>query len=329
MIPEEMDAVCIAEVDYLDFTHQRDGHAIFIDREEPEIPKQVNGILLLGTVYAQKVLKPLAEVNPHFARLMKRSMRFLERNEKITDKIANTILHGRTRLILLMNSIGGIDHSLAVFETLAHIMQYGGGEVVTFVGRDALSAGAEALVECDRNYTLAESIIGFHASAPQEKITEEERRRRISQDTEDIRKKLRKRLVGASLEAALRRIDNAEADEKNTDNQVEFSPEELPGLITRVYPNGVQLAEQFERESGQRVHFGRMPFEDRYATFFYREWKLSQLRAARPDILAAIERGEGEEAARIIEERVISKGDLQRHNWLLPEIRKTLNITIK
>jgi len=173
-------------------------------------------------------------------------------------KIARTIMEGRIKMSVLLDTAGG-NTGLAriISESLKQITARG-GRTDAYVPRRASSAGADIFANAQNRYVLTESRLMWHLSnitsgaISTDWKTKEELERKKEEEMAELRTMLGGIASADKRPEMLARIHEAEADENNPDNSICFTGREFYeyGAVTRMFENVLAMRKHFNRSTG-------------------------------------------------------------------------------
>lgn len=241
-----------------------------IDREiESEPPCLLKGedpatdfsplIYLLSQRYAVDFTRKLCGDDFYLARRFEKH--FLADRRKLIKKFGNTItdtiLEGRLRLHLLLNTPGGRIIFMQKLIHAANQITSREGQIVSWVGNEAASAGAILFERGHLRYGLTDSMLMWHLSSltnekssdpTQQMFLDDEK----SEQMNKIREFFRTSARASRLGEIMTKIDLAEQDPSNEDNHIVFNGTKLKqaGIMTRTFRTPAAMRTFFREQTG-------------------------------------------------------------------------------
>ena len=150
--------------------------------------------------------------------------------EQFGEEALQIILEGRLKMIMVLDTPGGrFNQDVGTAKDVIGR----GGIVEAFVKKQACSAGALAFEIATHRYALENSEFMWHLS------TIAHTRGVVSEQMAEMRKFFKKNVKPELWSQVESKIDEAEQDENNEDNHVDFTAKELyeQGVITELFPD--------------------------------------------------------------------------------------------
>jgi hypothetical protein len=193
-------------------------------------------------------------------------------NKKYGDKISRTILEGRIRVSLLLDTIGGDAQIGSKIVGAMKQVASNGGISEAYVPRRSYSAGADIFANASKRYALPDSLLIWHLSnmssgetvvdviSTEEKMDispellaemrnefEEDRRRQRDLEIADLDGRLEGIVAPEKRTLLHEKIGKAEADDTNHDRAIAFSGIEFHelGAVTKLFPDAKTMHEHF------------------------------------------------------------------------------------